>query len=269
VGFRVSLPLSQTVTVLIAYYNPARARHLPSQVRNLLKCSFVDRIVISNHNPRIDLAPLLAVPRNRVVLVSNKEERGCGYRWRVAQRFKCDYLIVIDDDMLLFPSQIARLFMHLVSEPSVPHGTCGMLQVAKGDLEYHAEQEMTVDCLSEVYALTTTHLTRYAALEARLSQDIVTEEAIQCYADFAVISRTGAYKPKIHNVGHLFRCATFKETGIAVHRKDGFREAVRRVLAALDGICEATAELTGREVKEWAGQDSTSAGSNMRGVSSR
>ncbi len=51
VGRTVSAHAPQKVTVLITYYHPARMQHIEPQVRNILKCTFVDKLVISNHNP--------------------------------------------------------------------------------------------------------------------------------------------------------------------------------------------------------------------------
>ena len=53
VGRTVSAHAPQKVTVLITYYHPARMQHIEPQVRNILKCTFVEQLVISNHNPDV------------------------------------------------------------------------------------------------------------------------------------------------------------------------------------------------------------------------
>jgi hypothetical protein len=50
IGRTVSLDIPQKVTVLLTPYNPIRMNQIGSQVRNILKCAFVDQIAISNHN---------------------------------------------------------------------------------------------------------------------------------------------------------------------------------------------------------------------------
>ena len=52
-GWKLGLATSQTLTVLTTYYNPARLKHVNHQIRNLLKCKFVERVIISNHNPAL------------------------------------------------------------------------------------------------------------------------------------------------------------------------------------------------------------------------
>jgi hypothetical protein len=49
-GGRVSTVEGRT-TVLITYYDPLRLQHLDSQIRQALRCDFVERVIVSNHNP--------------------------------------------------------------------------------------------------------------------------------------------------------------------------------------------------------------------------
>jgi hypothetical protein len=232
-GFRIRLGSPARATALIVYYSPARARHLRTQVRNLLRCAFIDRVVTVSHNPDLDLAPYVAGLGDRVTAINSCRSKGCGGRWTTARALNADYLIVIDDDMLLFPRQIAGIFSHLTAMPEALHGVSGMAQMPDGGLEYHDREDLTVDFLCEVYALTAGHLRRYAELEGELAQSPSLAQAVESCADFIVVSRSGSVRPRIHNVGHLFRCSTHKQEGLAVHQRVGFRETVLTVVTAL------------------------------------
>lgn len=236
IGKSVSARTSHTATVLITYYHPARMQHIEPQVRNILKCNFVDRLVISNHNPEIRIDDMLKIRDSRLVLVNQHVRRGCGYRWIVADAFNPEYLIMVDDDMLFFPVQLARLFAHLVDYPEIPHGVAGMLQHDNAVLEYHERQDMVVDFLCETYAVTGRHLRRYLELRKLVATDATRSQMVDEAADFMLISQTGDRNPEIHDVGRLFKSLTFKEAGIAVHKNDGFSESLLEVSQALRRI---------------------------------
>lgn len=51
--------------------------------------------------------------------------------------------------------------------------------------------------------------------------------------DFMLISNTGAHRPKIHHFKRLFRCATFKDAGVAVHQRQEFADNLDAMRGAL------------------------------------
>ena len=153
-GWKCGQGISKKVTVLITYYNPARLKHMNHQIRNLLKCAFVEQIVISNHNPAFKIEAHVTISDPRLAFVNQAVRRGCGYRWLVADGFSPQYLIVMDDDILLFPWQVEKLFSALVAEPEIPHGFAGMVQQPDGFLDYQQKQERRVDYICEIYAIT-------------------------------------------------------------------------------------------------------------------
>lgn len=232
-------PISQKATVLITYYNPLRMQHIDAQLRNLFKCTFVEKIVLSNHNPDIRIEDRVRLRDPRLVFINQTVRQGCGYRWGIAAGLDADYVIVIDDDILLFPGQLAQLFHELVRQPAIPHGFTGMLHLPNDVFEYHEREERVVDYLCEVYAVTRHHLQRFQALAHSLNHDETVAHMIASAADFMVISQTGVGKPKIHNAGRLLRCASFNQAGVAVHKESDFAvnmtgvsQALTRVLAA-------------------------------------
>lgn len=235
-GRTVSLDIPEKVTVLITYFHPARMADVDAQIANILKCDFVEKLVISNHNPDVDLEQRVSVRDGRLVFLRQEVRRGCGYRWLVANELDPEFLIVIDDDMLFFPSQLAKLFRHLVDDPRMPHGISGFLRRDGGALEYRETENLSVDYLCETYAVTRAHLRRFLALRSMVAGDREVLEMIEAAADFMVISRTGADNPRIHDVGRLFKAASFKQFGVAVHKRDGFDESLVVVGRALQSL---------------------------------
>lgn len=235
-GRTASLDISEKATVLITYFHPARMADIDAQIGNILKCDFVEKLVISNHNPDVDLEQKVRVRDGRLVFWRQDVRRGCGYRWLVASELDPEYLIVIDDDMLFFPSQLAKLFRHLVNDPTMPHGISGFLRRDGGVLEYRERENLSVDYLCETYAVTREHLRRFLAFRSMVAGDGDVLEMIETAADFMVISRTGAGSPRIHDVGRLFKSATFKQSGVAVHKRDGFDESLVVVGRAMQSL---------------------------------
>lgn len=238
-GFRVGAGVDAHATVLITYYHPARLRHLNGQVRNVLRCRFVDRLVLSNHNPATRLEDALTVRDPRIVIVQQDVSRGCGYRWKVARDHVADFMVVIDDDLLLYPWQLAGLFEHVVRDPSRPHGLAGMVYGPAGDMRYVQDEECAVDYLCELYAVTGSQVLRYETLREQLSPRTEVTDSIDRAADFVLISRTGQGSPSIHRAGRVFRDESFDQAGVAVHQGPSFGSSLGAVRAAVESLPRA------------------------------
>jgi hypothetical protein len=237
-GWKYGLRSPEKASVLITYYNPIRIKHINHQIRNLLKCKFVERIIISNHNPEIKIENFVRVIDERLVFLNQGVRRGCGYRWLVAAGYSPEYLIVIDDDILLFPSQLQKLFRSLISEPDIPHGFAGMIRQPNGDLNYYQKVERRVDFICEIYAITGKHLQKYIQTRDLIVADEDVAKSVEQTADFVVVSGTGLARPKIHFTWHLLRCPTFNQSGIAVHKEPTYMDDIRAVLVALDAVSQ-------------------------------
>ena len=235
-GSPITLATPHTVTVLITYFNPVRMRNINHQIRNTLQCSFVERLIISNHNPDVNIQDFIKIKDSRITVVNQPAKRGCGYRWLVAKDFSFEHLIVIDDDILLSPVQLTQLFKHLIAQPDIPHGLSGMNCVPTGGFEFHDRHEMDVDFLCEVYAVTRHQLMRYMDVASRISSDETIAQSLEMTTDFMVISQMGAARPRIHEVGRLFRDETFKMEGVAVHKGPEFDQRVEHVLQTLQKL---------------------------------
>jgi hypothetical protein len=219
-------------TVLITYYAPSRMRDLAPQVRNVLKCAWVERLIVLNHNPGVTIGDF-GVADPRLVVVNHSERRGCGHRWVVASRFEFEYLVVVDDDLHLFSWQLNRLFGHLLDAPEAPHGLSGMRVGDDGSLSFHQRQNMTVDLLCEVYAVTRPHVERYIALSDMLTRDPKLSDLLEWSCDFVVISHAGRGRPRIHREGRIARSRSFNEPGTAVHQASAFSGGVTTTLRAV------------------------------------
>lgn len=232
-GPAVAADSSARLTVLVTFFDPVRMRLADALARNILRCRFVDRLVLSNHNPGARLDRFIHASDPRITVVEATQPQGCGYRWQVARRWTGEYLMVIDDDILLRPAQVRALFDALRAEPECPHGIAGLRRGAGGAFEFLEQTTQPVDYLCEVYAVSRTHLDEYARQRACLPPEART--LVDGGADFALISRSGTRQPQLHDVGRALRSESFKTPGVAVHQRPGFWDGVHQVLAALDG----------------------------------
>jgi cellulose synthase/poly-beta-1,6-N-acetylglucosamine synthase-like glycosyltransferase len=235
-GWKINLNTPKKVLVLITYYNPARIIHINHQVRNILKCGFVDKIIISNHNPDLKLDEMMNINSERVITINQLTRRGCGYRWYIAETYAPEYLIVIDDDMRLFPGQLAKLFRCLINEPEIPHGISGMFILENESFVFTEKKNIDVDFLCEVYAVTGKHLKRYMELIRLIANGNTITTHIEYAADFMIISKTGIRKPKIHKVGRISRSSTYNDVGIAIHKEKGFTKSMQEIHRALSHV---------------------------------
>jgi hypothetical protein len=242
VGPRVCLPLRERVTVIIPSYSLERVRFVEPNVRALLRCDFVERVIVSNHNPATRIGAWVRISNPRLTLVDHAVRHGPGWGWLVASQFNPDYLISIDDDLLVLPHQVAALFCKLVAEPRVPHGRAGGLSGQYYQCPATPGHAMEVDELYVVYAVTRAHLRRYRELLTALTTgQYVSNDAIEYRADDIVISRAGDAKPKIHNLGRLVQLPTFDKPGVALHKEPGFEETRLQVRMAIDRLAPRSA----------------------------
>lgn len=221
-------------TILITYFSPTRMEHIEPQLRHVLKCAFADRIVVSNHNPAVQIEKLVRLRDPRLHFVNQDAPRGCGYRWLVAREFDPEYLIVMDDDLLLTAKQLHKLFLALLHKSNVPHGFAGMVRTTGQEIVYTECAEQPVDYLCEIYATTRAQLSRYMELREQVGVNPELKSMIDAAADFMIISHSGCAQPEIHGTHRLFRCSTFKDEAIAVHKAPGFDRSVAAIGHALD-----------------------------------
>jgi hypothetical protein len=196
----------------------------------------VEAVVISSHNPALELRELRRVRDTRLSVASTSEPRGCGHRWVVAAAQHASHLVVIDDDILLWPSQIRQLVKRLERAPQVPHGLSGLVRTSDGALSFIDRTDAAVDHLCEVYAVTADHLRRYHEIAKSPQISPSTARFIADQFDFLAISATGIGPPRIHDLGRVQRCQTFNDPAVAVHQGHGFFEVASQVALALERV---------------------------------
>lgn len=234
---QISINSPQKVTLLLTFYNPIRMKYINSQIRNILKCTFIEKLVISNHNPTITIEEKINIIDDRLVVINQKIRRGCGYRWQIIKTLSADFVISIDDDILLFPMQLKTLFQNLLREPEIPHGFSGFIRLENEELQYRERENIEVHYLCEVYAVSRKHIERYIEMEKFLSEiERSLVNLIESYHDFIVISQTGTRNPKIHKVGTIFRSETFMTPGVALHKDKEWVDSVSAVSRAVQEL---------------------------------
>ncbi len=231
----MSIPSDCKVTVLLTAYRSARLRNIDPLVRSVLKCRFVEKVIVSNDNPRHRIAQWVSARDERLVLLDQPVRRGCKHRWELARAEDASYYLAIDDDLLIYPAQLAHLFMHLLKRPDVPHGLTGCTM----PFRYLERKEAEVDLLCEIYAITGEHLDSYFChMENIKSGGGPLAAELDARGDFVLISRSGKGNPLIHDTGFLWRCATTHDKEVATCMEDGFRPMVRDLY---DAVCSSHA----------------------------
>jgi hypothetical protein len=220
------------ITAIIPAYYRERTKNVIRQVELLTKCNFIERIVISNHNPIIKYEQEIDNPDKRIEIIDHKNRRRCGHQWEVVKSFQPDFIFSIGDDMLLFPSQLVKVLEMLHKYPDVPHGVAGWY-----GKEYRQNQEACVNWLTQFYAITKKHLNRYFELvDAISSCDEEMKDIIEFYGNDLIIRKTGSGLSRIHKVGVIIQDRTSIKPGVATFTYDGFmvnRKKISQLLKAV------------------------------------
>lgn len=204
--------------------------------RSVLRCSFVQKVVLCNNNPDLDIQEWLGIADRRLVVINQQENRGTVARFEISRRDEGDYFLAIDDDIFLTPQQIRRLFRHLLKDPSVPHGLYG--QVAFENQEFidwdliHGI-EGRVDIINKVYGFTKAHVLECFRLLGLLGVENRAALKELTMGDDIVLSFSGQSSPLCHHLGDILSCPTESLPGLAVWREPGFVSYRATLLARL------------------------------------
>jgi hypothetical protein len=228
----VSIETPHRLTVLIPTYSPARMRDLDPLIRSVLRCKFVEKIIVSNNNPEVQVRNYVQVRNPRLVLLDQSVRRGPGFLWTLASEQNAEYFLSIDDDLLLYPGQLAVIFRHLLDHPVVPHGLAGLFRS-----KYVQRREQEVDNLYLLYAATRDHVNRYLE-NARdiVNAGLASNEDIELWASDLVLSASGSSRPLIHDAGFLLQGRTCYDPAVALHKQGLFETRRQHVQQALDTL---------------------------------
>ncbi len=232
---RVSLHMRRKATVIIQPYHAKRLRNIAPLVRSALKCDFVEKVIINNNNPQVRIEDWVKVSCDRVALMNQEVNRGAGYSYILAGREDAEFFILIDDDLLIYPGQLALLFQRLVERPEVPHGLVGCDHQGR----YVKRQEAEVAGLYNIYAITMEHIQAYLrSVEKIVTQENALRKAIDIWGCDLILSRSGARNPMIHDAGYITQCRTWNAPGVANYLSRDFKQKRIEVGIALERIKE-------------------------------
>jgi hypothetical protein len=226
-GPMVKLDRPEKCCVVLLSYK--RAPNMEMLVRSLLKCDFVGKIVVCNNNPEFDLRQMMRFDDPRVHLVQREEPTRQGIRFSLAKAEAVEYKYFIspDDDRFLYPNQIKKLFLGLLEDPSVPHGFEGEDQDREDFRRFHVALtgERRVDHLTGYYLFTREQLFRVLGIFEALGWNDLTKVG---NGEDVALSFSGTERPRIHKIGRVLDCETWKLPGVATWatHKDFYKERV-------------------------------------------
>ncbi len=222
--------ISIVTVILLSYKRPFNIQKI---INELLPCNDVDRIIVSNNNSSINLNDWVDIDNDCVRIMNQKENKGCGFRWRIAKEFRSNYYIAVDDDTFLNYKQIGFLIDRIKKSPEIPHGFFGsrydsikQFQIPK----FYKNTNRLVNVLHQVYAVTNVHVDNYFNFLSVIERDNpIIAKIIEDIADDILISHTGNGLPQIYNMGSINICKSSLSEGIATLRRDGFFEKRNQV----------------------------------------
>jgi hypothetical protein len=222
-GYRAQIESSQKATVVILSYK--RVENIPVIVQSALLCEFVERVVVCNNNPDIDLQKHFEFDDPRYQLVQQKRRRWPSYRFDVARNNPSEHYICIDDDVFPTPRQFKVMFLALLRNPESPIGSAGaVFNTRNGQLEkfrrgwFSGNPVQKVDVIEQTYFFTRAHLERYFELLEAIAMD---NESVHSSED-VILSFTGSGQPGLMGTVRVLECPSSWDPGIATHRQDGF-----------------------------------------------
>ena len=219
----------QKATAILLSYKRQRNRNIEPIVRSLLRCNCIDKIIVSNNNPEVRMQDWVKLSDPRLHLINQDQHRSCGYRWNIAKSEPCEYFLAVDDDMLLYPKQLTKLFARLLDKPQVPHGVIGscydLNKKKNGHFAYSycKYKELRVDVLHCVYAVTKQHVSQYFNYLEKVHMDGLIEVTHTVrFGDDVVMSQTGIGPAVIHDLGKLLHCPSSNVEGVANYLEPDF-----------------------------------------------
>jgi hypothetical protein len=224
-GPRVALEGPQKLTAILLSWK--RVRNMQPIVRSLLRCDFIDRIIVSNNNPEYRIHDELRLRDERLQLIDQPQPRAPGIRFELARQQPGEYFISIDDDIFLYPEQVKQLFQALLSRPGCAHSHQGERYVGpdKSPVAFEPDQppgwemclrrfEGHVDVINCVYAFTREHVAEMYRLAEQLHLDV----GALANGEDLLLSFSGEERPMIHDIGLVADCLTTHRLGVATWR---------------------------------------------------
>ena len=212
------------MAILLGY---ERMHNMDSLVRAVLKAGGVCKAIVSNNNPKHQIARWVRVTDSRLELIDQPVRAGCSKRFEIASERDADLFLCIDDDVFLTPRQITQLLRTAAARPDVPHGIhgseYGISQVARPETIPHIiGRNVCVDLIHTVYAFTGNHVRRFFELFAA-AEEAGLQHLNVC--DDIILSHAGEGRPEIHDVGPYRSDPSWNSDTIAVFRQPKYVQA--------------------------------------------
>ncbi|MBD2338949.1 hypothetical protein H6G64_18405 [Calothrix sp. FACHB-156] len=204
------------VVVLLSHN---RYRNMELIVSCALHNTFVSKVIVSNSNPAVKITDWVKVQDSRLVLIDETFPTQPGHRFVLANREDSNYFLSIDDDIFLMPHQWVAFFDKLVADDEVTHCLTGNVYrpgtVASNGSPFHQVTgiEQDVDVLVGSFAFTRQHLDRMFALAHTLGIHQMTNLR---NGEDILLSFAGIRSPRVHDVGHIWSCASSSLPGVAL-----------------------------------------------------
>ncbi|QIR37993.1 glycosyltransferase family 2 protein [Tolypothrix sp. PCC 7910] len=204
------------VVVLLSHNRPHNMNIL---VKGALHQNFVSKVIVSNSNINVRITDWIKIKDSRLVLIDETIPTQPGHRFVIADRENSNYFLSIDDDILLMPNQWVTFFDRLVADDEVTHCLTGNVylpeKVASNGSPFHQVTgiEQDVDVLVGSFAFTRKHLERMFALANSLGIHQMTNVR---NGEDILLSFAGIRSPRVHNVGHIWSCASSSLPGVAL-----------------------------------------------------
>jgi Glycosyl transferase family 64 domain len=215
--------------IVLSYKRPQNIGRI---VESLLATPGIQRVIVSNNNPDVDLGDWFRARDARVEVRIQPKHEHCIKRFEIAMETKFDLFLCPDDDVFLSPQQYERLLSILRSDSQRVHGIFGEIpsfgpegiRLGGGITGIDCE----VDILNCCYAYTHAHAQRMFDLLRGAGID---DSEGAKHLDDVYLSFAGEGRPLCHDLGPFEKCTTSDLPGIATWTEPEFQR--RRIDAYL------------------------------------
>lgn len=223
----ISLKKDKKVAFILLSYK--REYNINNILRAAQRCEFIDRIIVSNNNPDIDINEHISISDPRMEIINQTERKRPGVRWNLALSHtpECKIISCVDDDMFLYPEQIKKLVEAAMADSSRGHGVCGSI-----NNEYIKDQNIECDHLTRCYFVNRNHVKRYFEM-VDIIEPVDELSTVDYVGDDMAISLAADNLAMIHDVGFVLSCKTSLDDSVAVNREDAFTERRAILLAKI------------------------------------
>lgn len=234
---RADLPRTSPGTATAVILSHRRPFNIDLHVRAALLSRRVQRVVVSNNNPDVDLRDVVDVRHPRVVL---RDDYGINANRRhlLANEYGGSAILAPDDDTFLRPQTMDELVARVEARGRSPLTTQGQLwDGSRWRGNVLAPPERYVDVANRVYAYTVAQAEMALDLARELELPPGSRAFAETPVDDVLLSFSGD-APALLVHAHFLNCATATDAQVSTYRQGGFtsiREATIQRLRQFRG----------------------------------